>query len=257
MGLYATVHFSSARTQATATANAQARATTNAFLTRTAQAYATATAQVVATATTAEQMYANATSRTPVIDDPLIDNSRGYYWTVGTLNVSATNIGTCTFSGGAYHIIAFKGYWIVCGPYSGIPNSPNSFSDFAFQVQMKIIQGDTGGIGFRMTNSNGGYEFYITPEGSYTLFSHDPVPYSNTSTILLHGSSSAIRTGLNQSNLIAVLAQGNTITLYVNNRYIGRVVDNTYNKGFVVVSAYASINQTEVLYSNAKVWTLL
>jgi serine/threonine protein kinase len=230
VGLYAAMRISSARTQAIA------------------QAYATATAQVVATATTAERMYANATSGAPVIDDPLVDNSRGYHWTVGTLIVNATNIGTCTFSGGAYHIIPFKGYWIFCGP-SG------SFSDFAFQVQMKIITGDTGGISFRITNLNGGYEFYITPEGSYTLFSHHPDPRSPTSTTLLHGSSSAIRTGLNQSNLIAVLAQGNIITLYVNSRYIGRVVDNTYNRGYVGASASAFFNPTEVLYSNAKVWT--
>ncbi len=119
---------------------------------------------------------------------------------------------------------------------------------------MKIIKGDTGGISFRW-NLNVGYEFYITPEGSYTLFSHDPDPYSNTSTILLNGSSSAISTGLNQSNLIAVLAQGNTITVYVNNQYIGRVVDNTYSKGGIGASASAFINPTEVLYSNAKVWT--
>jgi hypothetical protein len=121
--LYATMRISPARTQATATANA--------FLTRTAEAYTTATAQVVAPATTQEQMYARATSGTPVIDDPLIDNSRGYNWTVGS-----DDIGTCTFSGGAYHVLPSNGYFKFCGP------AVLSLSDFAFQVQMKILKGE-------------------------------------------------------------------------------------------------------------------
>ncbi len=219
--------------------------------TTTSMAQANAAATI--TATTLYHTYVQATSGTPVLDDPLSDNSRGYHWTEGTISASATNIGTCTFLEGAYHLIPFKGYWIFCGPYSPFPTPANAFSNFAFQVQMKIITGDTGGIGFRV-DSNGGYYFYITSEGSYTLYSHDPDPYSNTSTTLKNGLSLAIRTGLNQSNLIAVLAQGNIITFYVNNQYIGSIVDNRYNKGFLVVSVSSFNNPTEVAYSNAKVW---
>jgi hypothetical protein len=66
----------------------------------------------------------------------------------------------------------------------------------------------------------------------------------------------AIKTGLNQSNLLAVLVQRNTINLYVNNQYISSVTENTYSKGSVGISASAFVQPTEVLYNNAKVWTL-
>ena len=207
--------------------------------------------QVATSNTTAYQdLYNRSTSGTPVLDDPLSDNSRGYGWYEGTVS-----FGSCTFLGGAYHVIAFTGSFKLCG-------TRNSFSDFAFQVQMKIIEGEAGGISFRLNSNggsaypiNGGYLFHITPVGSYTLFSWDRNS-NNPLTILKSGLSSAIRTGLNQANLIAVVAQGNTITFYVNNQYIGSVVNNLYNQGSVAVSATALANPTEVVFSNAKVWTL-
>ena len=236
VGLYATMRISSARTQATATVNAQAGATANAFLTRTAQAYATATAQVVATATTSEQMYARATSGTPVLDNSLSNNSAVYPWYEGT-----DKIGTCVFRGGAYHNIEPKpGVYHTCGP--GV-----SFRDFVFQVQMVIVKGDAGGIVFRWVSTHA-YSFYISQEGSYELL----IDFTR----IKYGSSSAIKLGLNQSNLIAVSAQGNTIDLFVNRQYITSMNDSTYSEGIIGIGAHAISNPTEVEFHNAKVWIL-
>ncbi len=218
-------------------ANATATTRTIVAATATSQSHkmATTTAQVVATATKPEQMYARLTSGTPVLDDPLIDNSKGYNWYEGT-----DSIGTCVFTGGAYHNIEPKPGYHTCGP----PGA--SFRDFAFQVQMVIVKGDAGGIIFRWVSTHA-YGFYISQEGSYELL----IDF----TIIKYGSSSAIKVGLNQSNLIAVLAHGNTIDLFVNEQYITSVNDSTYSEGIIGVGAHDISNPTEVEFRNAKAWT--
>jgi hypothetical protein len=70
-------------------------------------------------------------------------------------------------------------------------------------------------------------------------------------------SSAAIHTGLNQWNLLAVAAQGNTIDFYANQEEIDSVTDSTYSKGQIALAAEVETsNVTEVIYSNAKVWKL-
>ncbi|HXZ05776.1 MAG TPA: hypothetical protein VEH81_13155, partial [Ktedonobacteraceae bacterium] len=70
--------------------------------------------------------------------------------------------------------------------------------------------------------------------GSYQLF-HCTGDQCNK--ILIDSSSSAINQGLNQTNLVAVIAQNSTIGLYVNHQLIGSVVDNTFSSGQIGVTA--------------------
>jgi hypothetical protein len=60
--------------------------------------------------------------------------------------------------------------------------------------------------------------------------------------MLVDKSSSAIHTGLNQPNTIAVLANGITLNLYVHQQKIDSVSDSTYSHGQVgvVAAAYSS-----------------
>lgn len=121
---------------------------------------------------------------------------------------------------------------------------------------MTIIKGDVGGMIFRADSTNKTfYLFYITQAGRYALrlcpgiTCHDIVPATP---------SPAINLGLNKPNLVAVVAIGNTITLYVNHQQIASVTDSTSSQGLIglVVSSYApGVYPTEVAYSNAKVWT--
>jgi len=93
-----------------------------------------------------------------------------------------------------------------------------SFSDFAFQVNMTIVTGsarDGGGLVFR-SSSNSFYRLRIGVDGSYDL-----VNQNNT---VASGSSSAIKTGLNRTNVITVVAQGQHIYMYVNKQLIASVV---------------------------------
>jgi len=185
-------------------------------------------------------------SGTLALNDPLSDNSNGYFWT------ESSDAGeTCAFTSGAYHVSTpERGDFRFCA--AGNTN----FSNFAYEVQMMIVQGDTAGIGFRADDANiKFYYFLIGQDGSYELQLHVDNSRADIRT-LTSGTSSAINTGLNQANTIAVVANGNTISLYVNGQDIADVSDSTYSRGQIGVVAQDQSNPTEVVFSNAKVWTL-
>ncbi len=227
-----------------------ATATVDAFnATATAQAQATASAQAQATASVvAANRDPYGAGGTLALDDPLRDNSNGNGW-----DESTHNFGSCQFVGGAYHATNTSTQF-----YEGCNATPN-FNNFAYQVQMTIIKGDDGGIVFRINEASDGtpdgYVFRVGQDGSYDLYVC-PLNATKCSSPLSEGSIAAIKQGLNQTNLVAVIVKGNTITLYVNRQQIGSVTDNTFSHGSIGVIASNDIsNLTEVVYSNAKVWT--
>lgn len=239
----ATAHTMLVGTHAAATATYQAITAVIA----TVQAKATTTAiAATATATALQNIYIQATGGRPVLDDPLEDNSKGYDW----LASSFTGF-PCEFTAGAYHVKSpTKSSGTLCLAQS------TDYSNFAFQVQMTIIAGDTGGIVFRANSaSNSFYLFDIESNGYYGLYLY---PGNNTQgRVLAFGSPSAINSGLNRPNLITVVARGSSIDLYVNRQYVTGGSDSTYSHGQIGVVAYANNgNPTEVAFSNAKVWTL-
>src|SRR6266700_2751738 len=183
---------------------------------------------------------------TLALDDPLSDNSHGYSWSEG-----GDSLGTCDFTGGAYHVNA-----IQQNQGKGCVASTN-FSDFAYQIQMTIVKGDGGGdIIFRDDETKGnGYYFFIGQNGSYELGTYNNCKVNCTLKPLRNGSSAAINTGLNQSNLVAVVASGSTIDLYVNHHKIDSYSDSSYSQGQIGVVAFDVNSPTEVVFSNAKVWT--
>ena len=137
---------------------------------------------------TPQSIYELATSKTPFLADSLSNNSALYPWREGT-----DKIGTCLFTGGAYYNIEpTPGYFHGCIPPGVI------LRNFVFQVQMTIVKGDAGGIIFRASSNTQHYMFLIRQDGFYEL----RVDY----TIIQGGLSSAIKAGLNQSNLIAIVA---------------------------------------------------
>ena len=215
--------------------HAQATATA---ATSTAQVHATTQAQLKATATAAvENSYTH--SGTLALTDPLSKSDKRYAWDENT---------NCAFVNGTYHAIAPDArYSDYCTANS------TDFSDFTYEVQMTILKGDAGGIIFHVenTNPNQYYDFHIVQDGRYSL---EAVNGSGGPS-LKQGSSSAIKQGLNQANLVAVVAQGTYITLYVNHQSLGSVTDSTYSHGLIGVYAVVYTQPTEVAFSNAKVWT--
>jgi Flp pilus assembly protein TadG len=242
---------------ATATTHAHATATAIANATATTIASAHTTATAIANATVTAVANAQATAMTIAVNpdpyppaggrlalfDPLSNNSHGYNWSANPTN--------CVFTGGAYHVIAPDPRFFA----SCLAQSTN-FTNFAYEVQMKIIKGDLGGIIFRGSTNNNFYLFYVTQLGSYELLL---CPGNTCRQIVATTSSPAINRGLNSTNIVAVVVTGTTITLYVNHQKVTSVNDSTYSHGQIGVAASPFANAghpTEVVYSNARVWTL-
>jgi hypothetical protein len=178
------------------------------------------------------------------LNDPLSDNSRGYDWQ--TTAPARSNDGwSCQFIGGAYHAVESLNAYDSC-------HAASQVSNFTFETHMQILQGICGGIVLRDTISQAhAYSFKVCQNGSYLFMRHNDG--RNPAQILVSGSSSAITTGLNQSNVIATVANGGTFDLYVNHHKIASVNDSSYSQGQFGVCADAN---TEVAYTNARMWTL-
>lgn len=180
---------------------------------------------------------------TLALTDPLRGNSEGNGW--------AENA-NCIFTGGTYQVNVRTIHSIThCAA------SSSNFGNFVFEAQMRIIKGNCGGLLFRgdSTDKSPAYFFSICQDGTYFLI----LNVDNTAsaaTTLTSGSSSAITQGVSQTNLIDIVANGNTIMLYVNRQQIDRVDNSVYSSGQIGFIAQAHKSPTEVIFSNAKVWTL-
>jgi hypothetical protein len=226
----------SARNSQIATENANATATVNARnTTATAQVRATTTAQANATATAIVSTYPF--SANVKLNDPLTDNSRGNGWLTNNF---------CSFTGGAYHIaISDTPSYVSC--YA----TKTNFTDFTYQVDMKVAKGDFAGLTFRGDNANSKrYALIIGQTGDCILFLYTQDKNPKT---LYEGMVSA---SIAQGATLGVVARGSKITLYVNNQQVTSVNDSTLGSGQIGTIAYYVQNPADVSFSNAKVWQL-
>ena len=131
------------------------------------------------------------------------------------------------------------------------------FSDFAYQIKMTIEKGDCGGVIFR-SNDPFLYYFYICQNGHYGLVRYMDNNDPSKNLILREAFSPQIKEGLNQTNMITVLAHGPYIYLYVNKIQIDWAYDTSYNIGKigVLAKAFDTYRPTEVAFSDATVWKL-
>jgi hypothetical protein len=220
----------------------------------TSEAQAQATAQVEPNATA--EALANASpiaypphNQSPVLNDPLQDNSKGNNW-----EVDDPRNGHCKFINRTYDIITNQSEWCLA--------MSTDFTNFIYEIQMTIVKGDEGGIVFRIDPTNeyeDRYEFFINRDGSYRFLAYTPSPSTSSYyiAVLALGSSSAIHRGLNQTNLVAAVVHDKIIELYVNHQRIAVVSSSTYSHGRIgVIVTGSKSNQIEVIFQNAKVWKL-
>ena len=221
-------------------------------------AAATNTASTKATRLAREQANATATFQAQNADpyppktgrlalfDSLQSNNEGYAW-----DEHPTFFGSCVFISGAYHAKSVQD-----GAYHYCAARQTDFSNYAYEVKMIILSGNCGGIIFRADFSNFKYYYFsICQDGSYNflLFAGQ----NNAQVIRQHVSNSAISRGLGGANLVAVVANGSILSLYVNNQQIDSLTDPTYSQGQIgVLAENDTSNPTEVVFSNARVWTL-
>jgi serine/threonine protein kinase len=179
------------------------------------------------------------TGATLVLNDPLTTQDANQ-WDVFSY---AGGVGGCGFTNGAYHATITQ-----TGSFGSCMARATNFANFTYQVQMTILSGTTydgGGLIFR-ANSGAAYRFRVGVNGSFDLV--DQVQS------LISSSSPAIKTGLNQTNLLAVVAKGSSISLYVNRQLIANVQDSISSSGEIGMLAVDFSMPTDVAFSHARVW---
>ncbi len=177
-----------------------------------------------------------------ILYDPLKNNNNDLKW---------QEDGNCTFKNDGYHVNQrLAGWFTLCATRSA------GFNNFAFEVVMKILTGDGGGVLFHADTTYGKYSAYtlfILVNGQYSLNLYKNGGYAKT---LASGVSSAINRGLNQTNLVAVVTRSNITTVYVNHQQIANISDDTYSQGQIGFIADAASNPADVAYTSAKIWAL-
>ncbi len=229
-----------------------------------------------ATATTASQQPTQTPAVTPppqteqnpygnhngilVLNDPLSQQNQEQPW--------EDSPGFCSFSAGSYHVVA--------GPqeqkFSLCSATASDYANFVYQVQMTLTKatstGDSGGLVFHGNIPNAQFYFLeIFTTGNYAFYrcpgSKGTCATLSSSTITGVGPIPSFHTGLNQPNTIAIIASGNTFTIYVNNQLVAdpivdTVTDPTYSHGTIgMMAREKNINAiTDVSFNDVKIWKL-
>jgi len=150
--------------------------------------------------------------------------------------------GSCQFTAGAFHVLQTQtNRFYYC-------ENNTSFENFAMEVQMQIIRGDCGGVVIR---ANGAklYYFTVCANGGYEVWKYLDSTGSNASE-LTSGSNGAI----SGNDTVGILANGSSLTLYINQRQVAVVNDGTFASGTIALVAEDDTHPTEVAYSNLRIW---
>jgi hypothetical protein len=179
------------------------------------------------------------------ISDPL---QRAINW---QQNEDQDSVGSCQFKDGAMHVREEKSeHNYGCKSFFSL------FANFALEVQMTIIQGDCSFIDVRVNNSNDKlYDFVICQNGLYQFNKYLDGTGKNVFQFA-SGSHVSIKKGLRQMNLLAVYANKDILRVFVNGQQIAIAQDGDFATGFIELGALDNKNATEVVYKQAKVWTL-
>ncbi|MBE3561727.1 MAG: hypothetical protein IMW89_21270 [Ktedonobacteraceae bacterium] len=101
--------------------------------------------------------------------------------------------------------------------------------------------------------------FLINTKGEYYIYSlrwKDQNPDRHY-TKLRSGVNEAIKKGLNQSNLLAVVANGNTISVFANSVYLDSVQDSSFTSGEIDIwGGNENASGTDLVAADARAWRL-
>ncbi|QBD80920.1 helix-turn-helix domain-containing protein [Ktedonosporobacter rubrisoli] len=185
---------------------------------------------------------------TLVLDDSLSGQDNRLNWMEGWNK----NQASCQFKDGAYYSQQpQQGYFHACIAQK------TDFSNFAYEVEMTLYEGDYGGIIFRAKDSldDKYYLFRVATGGTFMLKQY--LDGIDAHAVLLdQGHSSAFRAGFGQQNRLAVVAQNDLLTLYLNGQEVASVHDSSYLHGQIGVLAGNDTHApARVAFTNAKVWS--
>jgi len=137
-----------------------------------------------------------------------------------------------------------------------------NYANFVFEAKMTISAGTStrGGIILRADGTRGKFYTYdFGLNGDFTLWYY---PGSGkTAKPLYSGTASGVfNTGLNATNILAIVANGKTFDLYVNSHEIKTVSvqpNFLYTQGQLGVYTYSTGNDaSQILYSDLTIWKI-
>ena len=192
-----------------------------------------------------------------VLNDPLSDNSKGYKWDEATINstTNSSDTSVCAFKGGSYHLSRTVRGGLVCDPEA----SQLTLSNLAIEAKLAVLSGDSAGIVVRFNQNTGkGYLLSVFTNGSYTI---DFIDFNNPNTnqeykILRSGTNAAIHQGLGQTNLVAFVANGHTLSAYINDQFIDTIDDSTLSSGQIGIYGSSNLGAMEISATNARAWQM-
>ncbi len=176
-------------------------------------------------------------------------------------NWSNTGDGHCVFDNNVFHVRTLSTEEEYNCWSQSTNGALNNASNSAFEAQMKIVQGDCGGLDIRSAPSSfsGHHKFYlfsVCDDGNFAIFKYNVTALGIT-TVLDFTHNTAIKQGLNVSNTLDFVANGSTLTVFINGQQVASVQDNSLTQGTFGLAANPGRNDvTDASYSNARVWTL-
>lgn len=192
-----------------------------------------------------QDIYMQATSGTPVINDSLAEQSNTSWDTY-----HEDDGASCAFIDRALRCTSPQGSYSCSNAQF---NNFHNLANLAIEVSATIIQGDLANIFLRWNgDTQSGYRLYFSSDGRYTFEFLD----KNDDHVLISQSSSAIHTGTGQSNIITIIARGNNFYLFINKQYVNSVSDETFHSGQIAMGADGRHTDSEVAFSNVRVWQL-
>ncbi|GCE18483.1 helix-turn-helix domain-containing protein [Dictyobacter kobayashii] len=159
----------------------------------------------------------------------------------------------CLFKNNTY-----VAYQPLAGFFHACIAQKTDYANFAYEVEMNIQQGEFGGIVFRSEDSIDGhyYLFRVHTDGSYWFYRFADHSIGHA-TLLDQGNCGAFNKGLNQPNLLAVVAQNDILTLYINRQEVSSIHDAGYTHGQIgLLAGSITTGPAEVDFKNVRVWIL-
>jgi hypothetical protein len=169
-------------------------------------------------------------SYTQLFTDPLTSNTNSW-----------ANDTHCFFQPDGYHV---KGGYLCYAPVGNISNGIVS-------VDVKQISGPITyfyGIVIRRTSRGNYYLFEIDSNGKWRF---SKVVSSTFADVLPYVPNAAIHRGLNATNRLKVIMQGNNFTFFINGTQVGQATDSTFASGRCGV--VDDISSGEVVFTNFEV----
>ncbi len=139
---------------------------------------------------------------------------------------------TCQFEANGLHILAPTDH-LYFSELSG-----QQFGAQVIDVQVRLDNGDPDIVGvaiaFRSIGVDG-YGFLVYASGLYELVRWDQ--QGDVTVLVPLATTAAIHTGLNRTNDLQIIAQGDEITLSINGFQLAQVFDSTYSTGYLLLGA--------------------